>query len=386
VRCWVTVWLVLSVGMALAGCGGHGVGTGSSPAVGPDAVASAPRAGVTSLPRIVAPPPGKLYHGFYYSTENGHEHGVTPDDVATYETTVEKQVAWVFFSHHWWQGREFPLSHCKWIRGLGKVPYIRLMLLSSDRRVCPDPVYKLQAIINGKFDADLRAWADSAKAFGTPVLAEYGVECNGDWFPWNGRWNGGGTQAGFGDPNEPDGPERFVAAYRHIINLMRGRGATNITWVLQVNNGDSPERAWNRFENYYPGDSYIDWVGISCYGALAPTDRWAEQFRPCFDEAYNRAVAMAPTKPIIIPEFGFPLHHYKIAAADWAHNALDSILGTRYPKLAGFCWWNETWQNDDNPAHDTDMVIWHSTRLSDAFRTQLENHKGRLQQRPVVAG
>ena len=369
--------------LLVAGCGGHSGAPQTDS--GGQTVAAPGLDRAAALPRVVAPPPGKLYHGFYFSTEVGHEHGVRPADVATYESTVGQQVAWVYISHQWWQGREFPLARCRWIRGLGKVPYIRLMLWSTDDRVLPDPTYTLSAIIAGKFDADLRAWADSAKAFGTPLIAEYGVECNGSWFPWNGKWNGGSTKTGFGNPSKADGPERFVAAYRHMIDLMRSRGATNITWVFHVNNGDLPGTAWNRFEHYYPGGSYVDWVGISCYGAQAPNETDIQQFRPGFDDAYQRAVAMAPDKPIIVPEFGCALHNREVAASDWANRALANILGTRYPKLAGFCWWNETWQNDNNPAHNSDLVIWHDQALSDVFRTQLGNHEARLQETPVIA-
>ena len=31
---------------------------------------------------------------------------------------------------------------------------------------------------------------------------------------------------------------------------------------------DQPEAKWNRFENYYPGDNYCDWVALSAYGPL----------------------------------------------------------------------------------------------------------------------
>jgi len=41
------------------------------------------------------------------------------------------------------------------------------------------------------FDADFHRWMRDAKRFGSPLIAEYGVEANGYWFPWNGRWNKG---------------------------------------------------------------------------------------------------------------------------------------------------------------------------------------------------
>jgi hypothetical protein len=326
-----------------------------------------------------------MYHGFYYSTMNGREHGVTPADIAAYEKAVGKKTAWVFFSDFWFEGRRFPTERCRWVSKLGKVPYIRLMLRSSDLQERPDPPYALKNILAGKFDADLRRWARGAKAFGSPLLVEWGTECNGWWFPWNGKWNGAGRLDGFGDPKKPDGPERFVAAFRHIVELMRAEGAENITWVWHPDSEDNPETSWNRLENYYPGDAYVDWIGLSCYGPLSPIDRWGESFSPKLDPAYRRLTVLAPSKPVIVSEFGCALRHYRFRADRWAEAALTDLFKPRWPRIIGFCWWNETWENDDNPRHNTDMVIWHDAKLSNVFRTQLERNRAKLQESPVIA-
>ena len=63
-----------------------------------------------------------------------------------------------------------------------------------------EKVFSLENIIAGKFDEDLRQWAQGAKTFGSPVLIEWGTEPNGEWFAWNGKWNGGAKK----------GPERYV--------------------------------------------------------------------------------------------------------------------------------------------------------------------------------
>src|SRR5205823_11985629 len=85
--------------------------------------------------RIAPPPAGKLYHGRYFDEPaGGHdptEHDVTAADVARFEQTLGTKTAWVFFSNNWSESRKFPAATCDWIRGLGKVPYIRLMLRSD---------------------------------------------------------------------------------------------------------------------------------------------------------------------------------------------------------------------------------------------------------------
>jgi beta-mannanase len=200
-------------------------------------------------------------------------------------------------------------------------------------------------------------------------MVEYGTEVNGEWFGWNGKFHGGGTKDGFGDPGKADGPERFIAAYRHIISTMRSSGGTNITWVFHLDASQSPESAWNRFENYYPGADYVQWIGVSCYGPQKPTDRRDEfmGFREKLDPVYARIVKMAPEKPILVAEFGCTSGNPHIKSGDWAQPALRDILSGRWPNVRGFSWWNEKWENDDNPVHNTTMRVQDNPALGKVF-------------------
>ena len=157
--------------------------------------------------------------------------------------------------------------------GAGRVPFIRLMARSGFG-AGPDPHFKMRSIARGAWDAELIEWCERARDAGTPLLAEFGTEVNGDWFPWNGRWNGGGRTAGYGNPELADGPESFRNAYRRIVDICRAQGANDITWFFHVDVGGSPTKPWNRVARYYPGDAYIDWIGISDYGPLRPGQPW----------------------------------------------------------------------------------------------------------------
>ena len=72
------------------------------------------------------------------------------------------------------------------------------------------------------FDAELRAYAQSAKSFGTTLLIEYGVEINTNSFPWS-----------------QEGPGPYKTAYRHIVNLFREEGVTNVRWAFHVDATDN---------------------------------------------------------------------------------------------------------------------------------------------------
>jgi hypothetical protein len=331
--------------------------------------------------RLLPPPPGKLYHGFYWGgvgtdERDPSEHDVTPADVTHYEDAVGKQTAWIYLSNNWFESRRFPASMCSWIRALGKVPYLRLMLRSDVDQRHSEKKFSLLKIIGGDFDADLRAWAREAKDFGSPILVEWGTEPNGNWFSWNGKWNGGAGE----------GPARYIAAYRHIVDLMRAENANNLTWVWHVNWLDEPERKWNAFENYFPGENYCDWIALSAYGPTTPTTRdGAESFAFKMRDAYPRLTKIAPSKPIIVAEFGCDLHNRHVNVVRWAKSALGDLFSNRWPAVVGFCWWNEGWQNNDHKKDDTDMIVLHNVNLTRLFHDEFAQHADKIQEMPITS-
>jgi hypothetical protein len=326
---------------------------------------------VTQIPvqaTIILPPKDHLYHGVYPGGKTGDEDDLTLEDLTAYEATVGKSAAWVYFSNNWYHSREFPMATATWIRGTGSIPYIRLMLRSSLKHDGNEPVFTLQNIINGQFDNDLHAWCAWARDFGTQLLVEYGTEVNSDSFAWSGISNGAGTTDGYGDPAQPDGPERFKDAYRHIIQICRDEGAGNITWVFHIDGEGHPEDDWNNMENYYPGDEWVDWIGVSIYGTYTPQNSYFSVFSLVMDAIYPRIVALARQKPIIVAEFGTAKNNPLVDQSQWARDALTDITSDRYPNLIGFSWWNEWWQNDGDPAHDTTMRVQDNPELARVFQ------------------
>jgi hypothetical protein len=311
--------------------------------------------------------PSRLYHGVYPGGATGTEDDVTDALVNEYEQAAGRKAAWVYFSHNWYNGSDFPRKTADWIHARGSLPFIRLMLRSDADNPCPDPTYTLKAINDGRFDKQLRKWGDEALAFGSPLVVEWGTEMNGDWFAWNAKWNG-----------KEKGATRFKNAFQRIVRIIRDEAqAKNVTWVFHANNGDAPKSSWNRVESYYPEDAYVDWLGMSVYGAQKP--KQGEEclpFAPRMKAIYNRLTAVAPTKPIFLLEFGATSGHPQAGVNDlckpdkWADSALRDILTSRsYAQLRGFSWWNERWQNNDGSW--TDMRLQATPALRDVFRQHL---------------
>ena len=66
-------------------------------------------------------------------------------------------------------------------------------------------------------------------------------------------------------------------------------------------------------------------------------------------------------------EFGVTANNPLGSQSLWAQAALTDLLAFRWPRIMGFSWWNEWWQNDDNPAHDTDMRLQTNPSLAQVF-------------------
>lgn len=302
-----------------------------------------------------------------FGTADVGQVAVLKAEVDAYENAVGRTVAWIAFGHEWEaDGGAFPTSMVAAITDRGATPLIFLNLRTIDVGQT-DPVYNLAAINAGQFDTALAAWADSAKSLGSELIVDWGWEMNGDFTPWNGTHNGG----------EIEGPRRFREAYRHIVELMRNRGATNIRWAFHINYPESPKAAWNAFEHYYPGDDVIDMIGVSIYSAQAPTDSFFPSFASLMDPAYARLIAMAPEKPVYVFEFGAAAGNPLGSSVAWADAALANLLSGRWSAVRGFAWWNDYWPNDSDPVHDTEMRVEVVSGLAAVFQSRLSaSHVG----------
>ncbi|TMB12392.1 MAG: beta-mannanase [Deltaproteobacteria bacterium] len=314
---------------------------------------------VLNLQKLDVPEAGRVYHGVLPVGTTEPDSDASPRTLDEYEQTVGRKVAYVYFSTDWFRSRAFPANTARWIRDRRSVPFIRLMMRSQRRPLVTDPTFTLDRIIAGEFDPDLSAWADAARQFATPLVVEYGTEVNGDWNPWSAPYNGGLNV----------GPGKFKQAYRHVVAVMRGRGASNITWALHYNAQNYPEDPRNVPASYYPGDDVVDWVGISAYGSERSNDDRCPTFRSLVEDMLPQLHAATASKPLFIFEFGITNNNPRCAAAPWVLAALADLLGGRWPQVRGFAWWQERWNNDG--AAGSDMLVQDDPAVAAAFRSAL---------------
>lgn len=210
----------------------------------------------------------------------------------------------------------------------------------------------LEGIINGLYDAYLTSWAEGMRNFGKPVFLRFGHEMNGDWYPWSGVKNGGGIMNGYGSPDLPDGPERYVDAYRYIHDHFIKNGADNVLWVWCLNAPfEVMERSlgsWNNAAAYYPGDGYVDWLcfdgynrGSSAFGQQFNA-KWTS-FDEIFASSYAELQAINSEKPIIIGEFASTEEGGDKAA--WIRDVFSAIRN-KYPQIRAIIWFHIAKETD----------------------------------------
>jgi hypothetical protein len=305
---------------------------------------------------ILPPPPGdKIYFGAFPDF-GGPEDNVTAERIEKFNKLVGKPIKWAYFSNNWGKdGVKFPKEKAEVIAGTGTIPFVRMM----PRRLFDtayDKTFSLQKIIDGNFDDDLHQYAKDVKEYGEMVLMDFGVEMNGDWFPWSGVVNGGAVKAKYGDPNKADGPERFVDAYRHIIDIFREENVENVTWFFHPDFYSYPDANWNMAKKYYPGDDYIDWVGVSAYGPQHPAEDYWDTFPTIMRGVQPWILEVAKKKPLALLEFGVTDHHPLGKKSSWLAGAFEYILNKdSLIQFKAISPWHENWEEEDN--------LWATLRL-----------------------
>jgi len=296
--------------------------------------------------KLQAPIDDKIYFGAFPDF-GGTEDIITDKRMDDFENLIEKKPLWAYFSQSWYNGIEYPKEAISTINNRGVVPFIRFMPRTNEEQYVAESKFTLQHIIDGMFDDELRQWAKDAKADNIPLLIDFAVEANGDWFSWSGVFNGRDNKAGYGDSNYFDGPERYRDAYRHIIDIFRDEDVRHVTWFFHADIYSNPQGEWNKAKYYYPGDDYIDWIGVSLYGPQHPKEDYWETMSEILAEQYKGIAEISTSKPIALLEFGVTDDHPLGNKSEWLEDAFETILNGTYLNFKAISYWHETWEEDD---------------------------------------
>lgn len=251
----------------------------------------------------------------------------------------------------------FPLLRAQAIYDLGSIPMITWEPWLNDFDVQKYPVNAaadnvnrggMKAIARGKYDEYIDTWAADAKDFHAPFFLRFGHEMNDPYrYPWGPQYNK---------------PEDYIAAWKHIVDRFRKIGADNAIWIW------SPHPAYKTYEQYYPGNNYVDWIAVGAlnYGTVETWSKWWS-----FDETFKEFYTKISTydKPMMISEFG----SLEVGGdrVKWYKDALDS-LPYKYKAVKAVVFYNNS--NDNTTSYKTfDWSITKDQQVTATIKKSIAN-------------
>jgi len=280
-----------AAGTAPAGAGGNAAGSGGSSAAGDSA--------------ILVPARGALlgeYYGDGTVAQTEMRIGRKPAIHLTY-------VAW---NDDWTKVAANDLA-------AGKIPLVNWEPAGID----------FANIVDGSLDSTIKARASGAAALGQKFFLDFAAEMNGDE-----AWSDNDAKL-------------YVDAYRHIHDLFKAAGATNVVWawcpnVTDVSGGNKQTL------DYYPGDDYVDWTGVDGYNWGAGSGFQWQSFHDVFARIYP--VLAGKGKPILIGEMASDENGGDKAA--WIDAMIPTLRATSHSSRA-LVWFDvkkeRAWQINSSP-------------------------------------
>jgi hypothetical protein len=143
----------------------------------------------------------------------------------------------------------------------------------------------------GAYDAYFSTLAGSLVADGQgSSIIRIGWEFNGSWFPWaaNGQ------------------ASAFVQYWQDIVTSMRSVPGANFSFEWNPTRGDL---GIGNLATYYPGDAYVDYVGLDVYDVESGSyPGISAEFQYMQTEPYGlnwlASISAAHGKPMVFPEWG----------------------------------------------------------------------------------
>ncbi|WP_216651798.1 glycoside hydrolase family 26 protein [Paenibacillus sp. NEAU-GSW1] len=199
-------------------------------------------------------------------------------------------------------GEPFPAEWVEQVKAEGAFPHIAW-----------EPNGGLAEVTDNDY---LRGFARAADQSGVPIFLRFASEMNGMWTAYSGN------------------PEQYIQVWRMVHDIFE-KEAPQVAMVWTVLN--VPEKP---IESFYPGDRYVDWVGVNVYNvkyhngdAMQASD--FEDPLKLIDYVYNR---FSRAKPIQLSEYG-ATHYTSVDRTEDINYAADnikrlySLLPHYYPRV-----------------------------------------------------
>lgn len=201
--------------------------------------------------------------------------------------------------------------------GTNMTPVVGLPMATSQGSAISD----FNDLASGKNDPQLNAIFDAYAAKGfKQIVIRPGWEMNGDWYPW---------------AVTPENAAAFKAAFQHIADVAHAYNndmAVAVAW-----NPGYVQNASADFMSYFPGQQYVDTIGIDTYGknsgapSTAPLDNSTDPGTFTLKDAI--ALAKQTNRPLSLPETGAGA-----GDVEFPKNLADVITASQVPVWQMMIW------------------------------------------------
>lgn len=206
----------------------------------------------------------------------------------------------------------------------------------------------------------LRNWARDAAKSGIPIFLRFASEMNGDWVPW------------FGSPT------LYKEKWRLMYNIMKEE-APNVAMVWCPNwRPDLQNDTSRNIMAYYPGDEYVDWIGVNFY-------MWG----PIYDSLMNETGISSlsklgvvynkfPNKPIMICEWAAASREWRgnpplpKITIDYCINHMQQLynnLQQIFPRVKGAFWFDY----DSHLINNSDFSLTNNIAVTNAYKNSIQS-------------
>lgn len=220
------------------------------------------------------------------------------------------------------------------------------------------PDFSWKAIASGKQDTYITQFAKDAAVYHYPFLIRPFAEMDGNYYPWGYSVNG--------NTNTAD----FVAAWKHVVDIFRKQGATNVqfVWCQRANDSNTINKGNNRdlLKQLYPGDDYVDFIALDGYASSG--NNW-RSLRDEFQPMYQLQTSFS-TRPMIFFEIGATENpNDPMTKANWITQGFLTAIPGQFPAVRAVSWMDAP-NNIINPGNkENDWRLNTSTNSLDAWKT-----------------
>ncbi len=188
--------------------------------------------------------------------------------------------------------RPFPKEFCDYVESYGATPLLTWAPGQADEKHQtedhhkdrPQQDFDTVSLASGMHDAYINEWADTAKAYGKTLCVRLMHEMGaGARYPWSLKMN------------RNDSPEKYVAAFRHIVDIFHKKKVSNVQFVWCCMTKEEV------IDGLYPGDDYADWISLDGYNNMRSKAQPWKSIDDIFLKPYLHITSFSK-RPVMIGE------------------------------------------------------------------------------------